>query len=84
VKNAPKPPRRLPKSLWVSQTVFGRQIILNYGNQIRYRRYEQLIAIIYQIPIDEVNKLKGEIERITSERKAEATDDLASLLASGP
>jgi hypothetical protein len=46
--------------------------------------YEQLIAIIHQLPTDEVNKLKAEIERITSERKAEASDDLASFLASGP
>lgn len=46
--------------------------------------YEQLIAIIHQLPIDEVNKLKVEIERITHERKVEAPDDLASLLDSGP
>jgi len=46
--------------------------------------YEQLIAIIYQLPTDEVNKLRDEIERITSARKAEATDDLASFLAIGP
>ena len=45
--------------------------------------YEQLIAIIHQFPIDEVNKLKDEIERTTSERKTESTDDFASLLADG-
>jgi hypothetical protein len=53
------------------------EIKLNIG-------YEQLIAIINQLPIDEVNKLKAEIERISSERNVETVDDLESLIADGP
>lgn len=45
--------------------------------------YEQLVAIIHQLPIDEVNKLRSEIERITNERKTGGTDDLASFLTNG-
>jgi predicted Mrr-cat superfamily restriction endonuclease len=46
--------------------------------------YEQLIAIINQLPIDEVNRLKAEIEKISSERTAETGDNLQSLVAVGP
>lgn len=46
--------------------------------------YEQLIAIINQLPIDEVNKLKKEIDKITNERKVKAADDLESLIVDGP
>ncbi len=46
--------------------------------------YEQLIAIIHQLPIDEVNKLKQEIEKISSEKNVGAIDELESLLANGP
>jgi flagellar motor switch protein FliG len=53
------------------------EIKLNIG-------YEQLIAIINQLSIDEVNKLKAEIEKISNERKVEAVDDLESLIADGP
>lgn len=53
------------------------EIRLNIG-------YEQLIAIINQLPIDEVNKLKAEIERISSEKNIENVNDLESLIADGP
>ncbi len=53
------------------------EIKLNIG-------YEQLIAIINQLPIDEVNKLKKEIDRISNERNVEAVDDLESLIVNGP
>jgi len=43
--------------------------------------YEQLIAIINQLPIDEVNRLKAEIEKISSERTGETGDNLQSLIA---
>ncbi len=46
--------------------------------------YEQLIAIINQLPIDEVNKLKAEIERISSEKNVESIDEIESLIADGP
>ena len=46
--------------------------------------YEQLIAIIHQLPIDEVNKLKQEKEKISSEKNVGAIDELESLLANGP
>lgn len=53
------------------------EIKLNIG-------YEQLIAIIHQLPIDEVIRLKAEIEKISRERTAETGDDLQSLIADGP
>lgn len=53
------------------------EIKLNIG-------YEQLIAIINQLSVDEVNKLRTEIERISKERNVEAIDDLESLIADGP
>ena len=53
------------------------EIKLNIG-------YEQLIAIINQLPIDEVKKLKTEIDRISNERNVEAVDDLESLIVDGP
>ena len=53
------------------------EIKLNIG-------YEQLIAIINQLSIDEVNKLKTEIDRISNERNVEAADDLESLIVNGP
>ena len=46
--------------------------------------YEQLIALINQLPIEEVNKLKDEIEKISSEKNVEATDDLENFIADGP
>jgi len=46
--------------------------------------YEQLVALINQLPVEEVNKLKAEIERISSEKNVEATDDLENLIADGP
>lgn len=46
--------------------------------------YEQLIAIIHQLPIDEINKLKAEIERISSEKNVESIDEIESLIAEGP
>lgn len=46
--------------------------------------YEQLIAIINQLPADEVSKLKTEIERILSESDREADDDLERLIVDGP
>ena len=46
--------------------------------------YEQLIAIINQLPTDEVSKLKTEIERILSESNREADDDLERLVVDGP
>ena len=46
--------------------------------------YEQLIALINQLPVDEVNKLKTEIDRISSEKNLESVDDLESLIANGP
>lgn len=53
------------------------EIKLNVG-------YEQLIAIINQLPMDEVNSLKAEIGKISSERTAETGDNLQSLIADGP
>ena len=50
------------------------EIKLNIG-------YEQLIAIINQLPLDEVNRLKAEIEKISSERTGETGDNLQSLIA---
>jgi len=46
--------------------------------------YEQLISIINQLPIEEVNKLRSEIERISNERRFEDKDDLKSLILNGP
>lgn len=53
------------------------EIKLNIG-------YEQLIAIINQLPTNEVNKLKAEIEKISTERNFETIDDLESLIVEGP
>lgn len=47
-------------------------------------RYEQLIAIISQLPTDEVSKLKTEIERILSEGNSGADDSLERLIVDGP
>ena len=46
--------------------------------------YDQLITIINQLPIDEVKKLKAEIEKISNEKNSEVTDDLESLIVNGP
>ncbi len=53
------------------------EIKLNIG-------YEQLIAIINQLPVDEMNKLKAEIERISREKNSSTADELERLIANGP
>ncbi|WP_162343674.1 hypothetical protein [Cyclobacterium salsum] len=53
------------------------EIKLNIG-------YEQLIAIISQLPVDEVIKLKAEIEKISLEKNIDTSDGLESLIANGP
>lgn len=47
-------------------------------------KYEQLLAIINQLPVEEVNKLKSEIERISNEKNGGNLDDLESFIADGP
>ena len=46
--------------------------------------YEQLIDIINQLPTDDINKLKAEIDRILSEDRLDTEDDWESLLINGP
>ncbi|RUA27993.1 MAG: hypothetical protein DSY77_16715 [Bacteroidetes bacterium] len=46
--------------------------------------YEQLISIINQLPIEEVNKLKYELDRISNEKSIEIKDDLKNLILNGP
>lgn len=46
--------------------------------------YDQLITIINQLPLDEVKKLKAEIERISNEKNSEVIDDLESHIVNGP
>lgn len=46
--------------------------------------YEQLIAIISQLPADEVSKLKLEIEKLLPEDELVTEDDWESLIANGP
>ena len=53
------------------------EIKLNIG-------YEQVIAIIHQLPIDEVSRLKAEVEKILREKNTETANDLESLIADGP
>ncbi len=53
------------------------EIKLNIG-------YEQLIAIINQLPVDEVIKLKAEIEKISLEKQVDTSDELESIIADGP
>ncbi|MGB3586031.1 MAG: hypothetical protein WBA23_05805 [Tunicatimonas sp.] len=53
------------------------EIKLNIG-------YEQLIAIINQLPTAEVHKLNVEIERISNKKNSSTADDLESLITDGP
>jgi flagellar motor switch protein FliG len=48
--------------------------------------YEQLVDIIQQLPMDEVEKLKTEIERISRNMnsESEAMKDFESFIANGP
>ena len=46
--------------------------------------YEQLMDIIHQLPTEEINKLKVEIEKMLAESKASPISDLESLLLQGP
>lgn len=46
--------------------------------------YEQLIDVINQLPPEDMNRLKAEIERIVSESSSTAKDDWESLLIDGP
>jgi len=46
--------------------------------------YQQLVAIINQLPADEVNKLKAEIERVSNKNNFESDNDLESYIANGP
>lgn len=46
--------------------------------------YEQLLTIIHQLPTEEINKLKTDIDRISQEKNAETTDELESLIVDGP
>lgn len=48
--------------------------------------YKQLVDIIQQLPIDEVDKLKVEIEKISNNKnaEAEALNDFERFIAHGP
>lgn len=46
--------------------------------------YKQLVTIISQLPKEEVNRLKTEIDRISKERDMEVMDDFESFILSGP
>ena len=47
-------------------------------------RYEQLIDLINQLPPDDINKLKAEIDRILNKVSSTADDEWESLLLNGP
>lgn len=46
--------------------------------------YKQLIDIIKQLPFEEVNKLKADIERIESDSDSATQDDWEELVVDGP
>ena len=46
--------------------------------------YEQLINLINQLPPDDINKLKTEIDRILNKVNLTADDEWESLLLNGP
>ncbi len=46
--------------------------------------YEQLIDLINQLPPDDINKLKAEIDRILNKVSSTADDEWESLLLNGP
>ncbi len=46
--------------------------------------YKQLIDLINQLPPDDINKLKAEIDRILNKVSSTADDEWESLLLNGP
>ena len=46
--------------------------------------YKQLIDLINQLPPDDINKLKAEIDKILNKVSSTADDEWESLLLNGP